>query len=91
METEFENDNKANREQKFLDADQTDYNAVNELSFDDYMLGSYELAHQAQSACYLIFKILAQYFPSVIKKQKVKRDGKLELKYKKGPMPLEEF
>ena len=44
-----------------------------------------------QLAYYPIFKILVQYFLSAIKKQKVKKDGKLELKYKKLPMPLKEF
>ena len=83
MEIKFENNKETNREQKFLGTDQTDYNAVNELGFTDYMLRPYKLAHQAQLAYYFMCKILAQYFPLIIKKQKVKKDSQLELKYKK--------
>lgn len=54
----------ANWKQCYLNADQIDYSAANQLTFKDFMLCDEDLEHQARSARYMMSKTLNEYFPA---------------------------
>lgn len=89
MHSEHDENEDANWKQCFLDADQIDYSAANQLTFKDVMLCDEDLEHQARSARYMMSKTLIEYFPASCNRQKTRlSDGRLMPKFMKEPMPL---
>lgn len=74
----------------YLNANQVDYDAVNQLTGDDFAISDDDLEHYARSARYIMSKVLDEYFPTSTRKQKTKRNGLLLPKYVKWPSPLSE-
>ena len=85
-----DHDNKgATFEECFLRANDVDYNAVNQLTAEDFMMSSKDWEHHAHCARHIISKILDNYFPASIRKQKKRHlDGRLLPKYAKWATPL---
>lgn len=76
-------------EDRYLDANQVNYNAVNDLTMEDFVLGPEVIKHCARSVQYILSNIFARHFPRSLFKQKVMRNGHLVSKYLQRTAPLD--
>ena len=49
-------------QQKYLDTNQIDNNAINKLITDNFLLEKNNLKHYSHSMCYILSNILGNYF-----------------------------
>lgn len=89
MHSPHDEDPEATWYKQYLDANQMDYDAANQLVADDFLPSPNDLQHRALSVRYMISKVLANYFPTSLYKQKVRHaDDRLLPQYMKWPAPL---
>ena len=89
MRSAHDNVAQANWQQKYLDRSSIDYNAMNALVVEDFLLNCQDLEHWTQSVQYILLSILATCYPKSVYWQKIcLQDGCQVSKYAKWLVPL---